>query len=151
MKKTHMAVLLALGALAAAPLAEATYQSNHDPGSKSQKCKKPTKKKAFVVKGTLDALVPGTDPMVDITVTRANRHARNSGLVVKGDPYMVNGATDPGGFNLKLSGYEASEDPEAGDKVRIKGKIPVTKKKCPTSNGRYGEPDIKRVKVIDKD
>ena len=53
MKKTHMAVLLALGALAAAPLAEATHQPNHDPDSKSKKCKRPTTKKAFVVKGTL--------------------------------------------------------------------------------------------------
>ncbi len=171
MKKTHMAVLLALGALAAAPLAEATHQSNHDPGSKSKKCKKPTRKKAFVVKGELaQPLTVNTSEVNSITVTGANRHARNSGEIVdqnltkngvqvKGAPYIVNAATDdPLGFNLKRSGYEGSEAPKAGDKVRIKGKIELTKKKCVQPPGatltladRYGEPDVKKVRLIDKD
>ncbi len=151
MKKTHMAVLLALGALAAAPLAEATHQPNHDPDSKSKKCKKPTTKKAFVVKGTLaQPLTVNTSEVNSITVTGANRHARNSG-VVKGESYIVNDA----GFNLKLSGFEALETPELDDKVRIRGKIEVTKKKCAadgiTLADRYGEPDVKKVRVIDKD
>lgn len=150
MKKTHMAVLLALGALAAAPLAEATHQPNHDPDSKSKKCKKPTTKKAFVVKGKLaQPLTVNTSEVNSITVTGANRHARNSG-VVKGDSYMVNDA-----FDLKLSGFEALETPGLDDKVRIRGKIEVTKKKCATPEatlvGRYGETDFKKVRVIDKD
>ncbi len=172
MRMTRVLTLLAVGALAAVPVAEAGQKIGDGSGSKSKQCKKPTKKKSFVVKGTLDASVTdaGGAPthldgsVIDITVTGANRHARKSGEIADQDPgragvqvrgadYMVDGATDQ--YNLKLSGYEASEDPEAGDKVRIKGKIPVAKKKCAapdaTLDERYGEPNVKKVKVIDKD
>jgi hypothetical protein len=163
--RTGVAALLALGALAAAaPIAQADHKPSHSPGSNddNQQCKKPAVDKAFVVKGTLDA--PVTDSVVDITVTGANRHARNSGEIADQDPsqngvqvdgadYTVDGAADP--FELRLSGYEDGEDTQAGDKVRIKGKVPLTRKKCAeegaTLDDRYGEPDVKKIKVIDQD
>ena len=160
MKMIYAFAVLAVGALAAAPIAGAEHKTDHSAGSKSQTCKKPAVKKAFIVKGTLDA--PPAGSTVDITVTGANRHARRSGEIADQNPtkrgVQVSGAdymVDSAGAKLKLSGYEAGENPEAGDKVRIMGKIPLKKKKCAkddaTTDKRYGEPNLKKVKIIDKD
>ena len=57
-------------------------------------------------------------------------------MQVSGADYMV----DSAGAKLKLSGYKA------GDKVRIVGKISLTKKKCAedgaTADERYGKPSL---------
>ena len=159
MKTIYALGVLAIGALAAAPIAGAEHKTDHSPGSKSQTCKKPIVKKAFIVKGTLNK--PPAGSTVDITVNRANRHARKSGEIADQDPatdgVQVSGAdyvVDSAGATLKLSGYKAGENPEAGDKVRIIGKVPVTRRKCDadaTTDERYGAPNLKKVKIIDKD
>jgi len=159
MKMIYALGVLAIGALAAAPIAGAEHKTDHSPGSKFQTCKKPTVKKAFIVKGILDA--PPAGSTVDITVTGANRHARRSGEIADQDPTQrsepISGAdymVDSAGAKLKLSGYKAGEGPEAGDKVRIVGKISLTKKKCAedgvTADERYGKPNLKKVKIIDQ-
>jgi hypothetical protein len=149
-----LAALLAVGVLAAPPIAQAKPGPKNGNGTSKSCEKKPAVSKAFVVKGTLNGL---TGSQVIITVTGANRHAQASGeladqdVVLLGVQYLVEGTLDP--FELKLSGYAEGEDPAVGDKVRIKGKIALTKAKCAeegaTLDERYVEPNVKRVKIID--
>jgi hypothetical protein len=155
-----VAVVVAVLALAAVP---PTASAKHG-GSHGKSCA--AKSKAFVVKGTLvsftadDATTPANDASVTLTVTGANRHARKSGELVDEDAGTVGtqvtytAASDP--FAVKLSGYDGAADtPSAGDKVRVKGKIAYTKKRCAPDGtsveDRYGEPNVKRVKLVDKD
>lgn len=159
------ALMVAAGALLAVPAIgeankpDASGNHNHPTG----KCKKPTVNKGFVVKGTL-VTATADDPTttnvneatVVLTVTGANKHARNSGID-KGETYTADGTPGSGNdaFKVQLSGYEGADTPSAGDKVRVTGKIPYTKKKCASSGtsleDRYGDPNIRRVKVIDSD
>jgi hypothetical protein len=122
----------------------------------------------FVVRGTLtaytadDETTPANEASVTITVTGANRHARNSGELadtdpatpgtqVKGDTYTVTGASDP--FKVKLVDYATGETPAAGDAVRIVGKISRTKSKCAPSgtslDDRYGDVNVRKVVIHD--
>src|SRR5215210_7278215 len=163
--------VLAAAALAAAPAAQAHKtgeQHSHGKGG-AKGCK--TLKRGFVVKGTLKADGftadnPDTETneaSLEITVTGANRHARRSGelqdqdaakkgVQVKGGSYTVSGGDDA--FKVRLVGYEPGENPEAGDKVRIVGRIRYTKKRCAEGTSvadRYGAPNIRKVKVKDAD
>jgi hypothetical protein len=173
MSKARGIALLAAGALIALPTVAQANHNSHAPadhGSKSKRCA--PKNKGFVVTGNL---VSGTadDPAttdvneasVTITVKNANRHARNSGeltdqnaekkgVQVKGGTYTLD--NDDDAYKVVFSGYEEGETkPNAGDKVRISGKIPVTRKRCApegtSTADRYGEPNIRRVKFVDVD
>jgi len=169
-----MALLIAAGALLAIPaVGQAHHKTGHSKGGKGKSCaKKPTVNKGFVVKGTLvsytadNPATPSTnESRVEVTVTRANRHARVSGdlkdtnptkpgVQVAGGSYTVAASgTDP--FGVRLSGYETGETPATGDKVRIAGKIAVKRKKCAAKgtslDDRYGAVNIRRVKIIDAD
>ena len=159
------ALLVAAGALLAVPaIGEAAHKPSHSPGSK--KCKKPIVNKAFIVKGTVVSYTPdnpavaGNQATVTLTVTKANKHARVSGelednnAMLAGTQYTVP-ATDAGGFKVTLSEYEAGEGPTAGDRVRVSGKVAVTRKKCATAQQdtvaeRYGDVNVKRVAFTEK-
>jgi hypothetical protein len=118
---------------------------------KSKGCAK-VHSRGFQVKGTLVSITmddPATtdagEGSITLTVTSANRHARNSGEVT--ETYTV-----PAGdaYELKLSG-DGTVAPAAGDRVKVKGRIAVTKKGCAaegtTVADRYATPDVTRVKI----
>jgi len=162
-----LGLVVALSALAAVPATAPAKQGQGKgkAGAQGQSCK--PKKKAFVVKGTLvsftaddSATTDTNEASVTLTLTRANRHARRSGELVDNDGAtegtQLTFAASSDEFKLKLSGYDGDSDtPSPGDKVRVKGKIAYTKKRCAPDGtsveDRYGEPNIKRVKLIDQD
>lgn len=169
------ALAAAAGALLVAP---AVGQAHHDPdhnrgggpGSgghgprdNARNC---VVKKGFVVKGTLVKYTPDTasteanEQSVTLTVTKMNRHARRAGLTdadpaTNGTQYTVNaGGTDGDPFKVRLSGYDTGETPAAGDKVRVVGKVAVTKRRCEPNASveeRYGAVNVRKVKIIDAD
>lgn len=159
------ALLLAAGALLAVPaIGQAEHKPSHAPGAKSKRCKKPSVNKGFVVKGTLvsytadNPATPANEatPLV-ITVTKANRHARVSGELVDATPLPGLQYTVPASdaFRVQLAGYEANEVPGAGDKVRVTGKVAVTKTKCAapgqnTAAERYGAVNVRKVKFTEQ-
>ena len=160
----------ALGAIAVASLLvlPATAQADHkgEPHGKgnakgkskgqAKSCAK-APKVGFSVKGTLvtftadDPTTAANEASVTLTVTKANGHARKSGEFAA--THTVNAADDA--FRLKLSGYEGTDTPSAGDKVKVTGKIARTKAKCAapgtSTADRYGTPDVRKVKVTDQD
>jgi hypothetical protein len=131
---------------------------------KAKSCAK-THSRGFQVGGTLvsftaddAATTDASEATVTLTVTSANKHARESGeladmdtakkgVQAKGGTYTV-----PAGdaFELKL-GDEDTAVPAAGDRVKVKGRIAVTKKRCAaegtTMADRYATPDVTRVKI----
>lgn len=165
------AAVVAGGALLALPvtgLAQPGKGKGNGQGS-AHSCK--AKKVGFIVRGTLagyvadDAATTDTnEAVVTLTVTGANRHARKSGeladadpvkdgVQVKGGTYVATAADDA--FKLKLKGYEGADTPSVGDKVMVIGKIARTKKRCAAEGtsvaDRYGEPNLKRVRIADRD
>ena len=101
---------------------------------------------------------------ITLTVTGANRHARNSGEIadqsatkkgvqVKGAAMVV--SNSPDAFVLTLNGYEAPDTPSAGDKVKVSGRVALTKKRCAPAGtstaDRYGAVNVKRVTLTDMD
>jgi len=166
-----LAALVAGGALLALPVTGLAKPGNsHGNGQGSApSCK--AKKVGFVVRGTLvsyeadDAATPTVnEAVVTMTVTGGNKHARKSGeladmdpvkdgVQVKGGTYVATAADDA--FNLKLNGYEGADTPSVGDKVKLIGKIALTKKRCAADGtslaDRYGDTNIKRVKISDRD
>jgi hypothetical protein len=119
---------------------------------KAKNCAK-THKVGFQVGGTLvsvtaddSATTDASEASVTLTVTSANSHARKSGVLV-GEAYTVP-VGDP--FELKL-GDDGTAVPAAGDRVKVKGRVAVTKKRCAaegaTMADRYATPDVTRVKI----
>lgn len=169
-----MSLLVAAGALLAVPaIGEAHHRPAHTKGGgKGKPCvKKPAVKRAFVIGGTLASYTaddPATTDVneaeIEVTVRRANRHARVSGeledtnadkpgVQVAGSSYTADGDGDA--FRVRLSRYGSDETPEVGDRVRIFGKITVTRKRCAEAGAsldeRYGDVDIRRVRIRDTD
>lgn len=118
---------------------------------KAKSCAK-THSRGFQVGGTLvsitaddPATTDASEGTVTLTVTSANRHARNSGDV--GETYTV-----PAGdaYELKL-GDDGTAVPAPGDRVKVKGRVAVTKKRCAAEGtslaDRYATPDVTRVKI----
>jgi hypothetical protein len=114
-----------------------------------------TKNVGFQLAGTLVAASEGT---VTLTVTSANSHARNSGeledqdadrkgVQAKGATYTV-----PAGdaYVLRL-GDDGALVPAPGDRVKVKGTIAVTGKRCAAAGAtvadRYATPDVTRVSI----
>jgi hypothetical protein len=119
----------------------------------------------YQVGGTLvsmtadDAATTDTsEATVTLIVTSANRHARNSGELEDQDAdrkgNQVKGATYtiPAGdaFVMKL-GDDGTLVPAAGDRVKVKGRMAVTRKRCAeegaTADDRYATPDVTRVSI----
>ena len=133
---------------------------------KAKNCAK-TGTRGFQLTGTLVSMT-ADDPLttdaseatLTLTVTAANRHARNSGeledqnadrkgMQVVGATYTV-----PAGdaFVLML-GDDGTAVPSEGDRVKVKGRIAFTKQRCAaegaTTADQYATPDVTRVKISD--
>ena len=157
---TALGAVLALGGTATA--AQKPHHKAH------HKC---GKSKAFVVKGVfvggtvvvddavdapvgadglegLGGTVVTDDGVAGFDVTGANRHARDAG-------HGPDSANDPGSYllsdpedSVKLSGYADGDVPDAGDKIRVIGKVAVAKNGCAEASGAVS---IRKIKVIDSD
>lgn len=162
--------LAAAGALLAGPAAGIAAKPENKGKAKGQAkgCAKAVTV-GYQVGGTLvsvtadDPVTPASEATVTLKVTSANAHARKSGeladqnatkkgLQAKGATYTV-----PAGdaFTLKLNGYEGTDTPSVGDRVKVSGKIKLTKKRCAPAGtstaDRYAAPDVKKVTVTDRD
>ena len=157
--------LLAFPATGLAKKGEHGKHGKHAKHAKQNKAKSCAKLHTvgYQVGGTLvnmtadDAVTTDTsEATVTLTVTSANKHARESGELedqnadrkgnqVKGATYTI-----PAGdaFVMKL-GDDGALVPAAGDRVKVKGRIAVTKKRCAdegaTADDRYATPDVTRV------
>jgi hypothetical protein len=161
-----IATLAAAGALLALP---ATALAAKGGQGKAQNCAK-TSTRGYQLGGTLMSVTPDdpatldtSEASVTLTVTSANRHARNSGEIadqdatrkgvqVKGATYTVP-ATDV--FTLMLNGYVDPDTPSVGDRVNVNGRVALTKKRCASNDtrtaDRYAALDVRRVTVSDRD
>ncbi|MEA2218742.1 MAG: hypothetical protein QOJ35_1368 [Solirubrobacteraceae bacterium] len=169
-----LASLVATGALLAVPAVGLARNghANHvhpvKPAASATGCAK-AHSVAFGVGGTFvsamadDAATPASEATVTLTVTSANRHARLSGDIADQDltrpGIQVRGATYtvPAGdaFVFGFHGYQGTDTPSPGDKVRVGGKIALTKRHCApagtTVADRYGAVDVRRVSISDRD
>lgn len=165
-----MVSLVAAGALLAVPTAGLAKNGNGNGKGKGQtaSCAK-AHHVGFQARGTLVSVTadnPATaasEATVTLTVTNANRHARKSGDIADQDAakrgVQVKGATltiaAGDAYTLKLKGYDGTDTPSAGDRVKVQGKIALTKKRCATDGtsvaDRYGAIDVRRVTISDRD
>ena len=135
--------MAAVAALVATPASAFAAKGGQ---GKAKSCAK-TLTRGYQVTGTL---VSWTEDSVTLTVTSANRHARNSGEL-EGADYTV-----PAGdaYVLKL-GDDGAAVPSVGDRVKVKGRIALTKKRCATQDtsleDRYAAPDVTRVTISDRE
>jgi hypothetical protein len=136
---------------------------------KAKNCEK-TRTVGFQVSGTLvsatmddPATLDSSEATVTLLVTSANSHARNSGEIADQDAerkgVQVKGATYtvPAGdaYVLKLGSEEAPAVPTAGDRVKVKGRMALTAKRCApdgtSTADRYATPDVVRVAISDRE
>jgi len=161
---SRIAALAVAAALVAAP---ATAIAAKGGQGKAKSCAK-TGTRGYQLAGTLVSMTaddPGTlesEASVTLIVTSANRHARNSGELTDQDVdrkgVQVVGATYtvPAGdaYVLKL-GDDGAAIPSPGDRVKVKGRIALTKKRCAldgtSTADRYAAPDVTRVTVSDRE
>jgi hypothetical protein len=139
--------------------------TEHAKGGKGKSCLK-AHSRGFQIGGTLvsmtadDAATPdSSEATVTLTVTSANKHARESGELADQDAerkgVQAKGATYtvPAGdaFELRLSSDYGTGTPAPGDRVKVKGRVAITKKRCAadgtTTADRYATPDVTRVSV----
>ena len=160
--------LAAAGALLAVPATGIAAKGGNSTAA-AKKCAHPTTTLSYQVSGTLVSAVadnpatPASEASVTLKVTSANSHAKKSGEIadqnatkkgvqVKGATYTV-AAGDA--YTLKLNGYEGTDTPSVGDRVKVSGKIALTKKSCApagtTTADRYAAPDVKKVTISDRD
>lgn len=138
--------------------------------SRSKRCKRPEVRRSFVVHGKLVSITPdnpatteANEAEIKIEVRSANRAARASGeladqnddrkgVQIRGAEYTISGTDE---FELKLRGYEGDDTPSAGDFVRVKGRVMLTRKRCAedgtSTADRIGTPDIRKVTIHDRD
>ena len=97
-----------------------------------------------------------------LTCASASRHenTKRSGLtdadaVTSGLQYRIDaGGASGDPFRVRLSDYEPGELPAAGDKVRVTGKVAVTKRRCEPNaslQDRYDAVNVRKVQIIDVD
>jgi hypothetical protein len=148
-----LAVAVALFAVPATAVAAKGGQGKSQ--GKTKSCEK-KHSVGYQVTGTLVSVTqddPTTtdvsEASVTLTVTHANSHARKSGEL-EGATYTVP-ADDVDGFVLKLNGYEGTETPAAGDRVKVKGRIAREKPRCAAEGtsvaDRYAAPHVRRVTI----
>ena len=154
----RIAALVVAVALVAAPASALAAKGGQGKSKgKTKSCLK-TGTRGFQVTGTLvsltedDPLTEDSEASVTLAVTAANQHARSSGelddqnldrkgVQIVGATYTVP-ADDA--FVLKLGDYGTGE-PAEGDRVKVKGRVGLTKKRC--AGEGYGTPDVTRVAV----
>ena len=160
--------LVAAGALLAVPASGlAAKPATTAKPAKANACK--VHAAPFNVSGTFvsgsadDPMTVANEGTVTFTITAANSHARKSGeiadqdLVKKG--VQVKGATmtvpTTDAYVLKLNGYEAPDTVSVGDRVKVHGKIALTRKRCAPAGtstaDRYGAVDVRKVTISDRD
>lgn len=168
-----IAALAVAAALVVVPATALAAKGGHGKGKghakaqgKAKSCAK-TGTRGFQLTGTLvsmtaddAATTDSSEATVTLTVTAANRHARNSGeledqnadrkgMQVVGATYTV-----PAGdaFVLML-GDDGAAIASEGDRVKVKGRIAFTKKRCAAEGAstadQYATPDVTRVKISD--
>ena len=169
MTRTTIVSVVAAGALLAVPAAgQADHKGTAHGKGKAKSCAK-AQKVGYSLGGTLvsvvadDPATPANEGTVTFTLTSANSHARKSGeladqdatkdgLQWKGGSYTVP-TTDA--YVLKLSGFEGTDTPSPGDKVKVVGSIALTKKRCAAAGtstaDRYGAVNVRKVTVSDRD
>jgi hypothetical protein len=168
-----IATLVAAGSLLAAPTAglAAKGGSSSTAKGKAKACATKTTGVSYQVSGTLVSATiddPATtavnEASITLKVTSANSHATKSGEIadqnatkkgvqVKGATITVAAATDA--YTIKLNGYEGTDTPSVGDRVKVSGRMKLTKKACAPAGtstaDRYAAPDIKKVTISDRD
>jgi hypothetical protein len=166
-----IASAIVAGALLAAPaaaLAKKGDHANNKAGNVAANCAK-THSVGFGLVGTLvsitadDPATPASEATVTLNVLAGNGHARRSGEIADQDATkpgtQIRGAvfTVPAGdaFTLRLHGYQGTDTPSVGDRVKVNGRIARTSRKCApagTSNAdRLGAIDVRRVTISDRD
>ena len=161
-----LALAAALFAVPATALGAKGGQGKSKKGGqgKAKSCAK-THSVGFQVGGTLvsvtlddSATTEVSEGSVTLTVTSANKHARASLALSDTDPVrkgvQLVGATYtvPAGDAYELMlGDDGTAVPAVGDRVKVKGRVAVTKKRCAAEGAtvadRYAAPDVKRVKI----
>jgi hypothetical protein len=109
----------------------------------AKRCAK-KRKVGFVVGGTF---VAGDATSVTLMVTKANRHARQSGLVALGENYT---ATPTKAARIKYVNRTGAEDAQPTDRVRVVGKVTAFKHGC-SSEGFTPTATVRKVKVVGGD
>ena len=166
-----LAATLALVAFPATGLAKRGEHGKHGKHTEHAKGGKSCTKAhsvGFQVGGTLVSMTADelattdvNEASVTLTVTSANTHARESGDLADQNAdrkgVQANGATltvpvvAGDAFELRLSSDYGTGAPAAGDRVKVKGRIAVTKKRCAdegtTTADRYGAVDVIRVSI----
>lgn len=167
-----IALLVAAGSLLAAPAAGLAAKGGKSATAKgkAKACTTKTHSVGYQVRGTFVSAVaddPATtdvnEATITLKITSSNSHAAKSGEIadqnatkkgvqVKGATMTV-AATDT--FTLKLNGYEGTDTPSVGDRVKVSGSIKLTKKICAPAGtstaDRYMAPDVKKVTLTDRD
>ncbi|HTN23668.1 MAG TPA: hypothetical protein VL120_06740, partial [Solirubrobacteraceae bacterium] len=104
-----------------------------------------------------------SEATVTLTVLHGNSAAKRSGDIADQNATkpgtQIRGAefTVPAGdaFVLKLHGYQGTDTPSVGDRVKVNGRIARTSKKCATAGAsiadRLGAIDVRRVTISDRD
>jgi hypothetical protein len=160
-----IAALALAAALVAVPSSALAAKGGHGKG-KAKSCAKALTR-GFQLTGTLVSMTAddatttdASEATLTLTVTAANSHARNSGELEdqnadrKGVQVVGATYTVPAGdaFVLML-GDDGAAVPSEGDRVKVKGRIAITKKRCAAQDAatadRYATPDVTRVKVSD--
>lgn len=168
------ASLITAGALLAVPASGLAAKPDDagKPKAKNhseQRCAAPARNVGFSVVGTFvsatadDPATPASEATITMTVSAANSHARKSGDIADQNAtkkgVQVKGATFtiPAGdaFIVKLNGYEGTDTPSPGDRVKVNGKISMTKRQCAPAGtstaDRYGAIDVRKVTISDRD
>jgi hypothetical protein len=151
---SRIVALAAVAALVAAPASALAAKGGQ---GKAKSCAK-TLTRGYQVAGTL---VSWTEDSVTLTVTSANRHARSTGeladqdAVRKGVQVVGETYTVPVNAELLKLGDDGAAVPSVGDRVKVKGRVALTKKRCAAENTsleeRYAAPDVTRVTISDRE
>jgi hypothetical protein len=166
-----IASVVSAGALLAAPVAALAAPGQHGHAKadhRAANCAR-THSVGFSAVGTLvsftadDPATPASEATVTMTVLAANAHARRSGEIADQDAakpgIQARGATltVPAGdaFVVRLRGYQGTDTPSAGDRVKVNGRIARTSRKCAAAGAstadRFGALDVRRVTIADRD